>query len=377
MMSSHFPVIVPEINQKNSICDYLIQTASILASKKYPTYIYYLSETPTLRNNISQISSNLYTFTPLKIIPLNRFVFVQKINISLSFIYLYFYCFFHYHLPPIFWFFYPQLSPLLKISPPPAKIIYDIVDYYTSPISKINQRILLQKKILLKKANLVTAISPSLIESYQKIYPHAKINLVPQGFNLISPSTPLPLSFKKFLKLSPKIGYIGAINNRLDFDLLFKLIIDTPNYHYFFIGPLENDANVSPKDVSLLSKKLFSFPNVHYLSYIPKNEIKNYLEIFDIAIIPYDIKDDFNRLCYPMKLFEYFSVGKPVISTPIETLKKFSNLVYLSPTAMGWKKHIQLILTKTWPKSKKILSQKLAQKNSWKNKVTLILRLAS
>lgn len=376
-MSIHFPVIVPEINQKNSICDYLIQTASILASKKYPTYIYYLSETPALKNNFSQISPNLYAFTPLKIIPLNRFVFVQKINISLSFIYLYFYCLFHHHLQPIFWFFYPQLSSLLKISPPPTKIIYDIVDYYASPISKINQKITLQKKTLLKKANLVTAISPSLIESYQKIYSHTKIHLVPQGFNLISPQTSLPLSFKKFLKLSPKIGYIGAINNRLDFDLLFKLISDTPNYHYFFIGPLENDANVSNKNVPILSKKLFSFPNVHYLSYIPKNEIKNYLEVFDIAIIPYDIKDDFNRLCYPMKLFEYFSVAKPVISTPIESLKKFPNLVYLSSTATDWKKYIQLILAKPWSKSKKVLSQKLAQKNSWKNKVSLILKLAS
>jgi glycosyltransferase involved in cell wall biosynthesis len=374
-MSSHFPIIIPEINDKESICDYLFQTASILAKKNHPTYIYYLNQAPTLKNNLSKISSHLYSFTPLKIIPLNRFRVIQQINIHLSFIYLYFLCIFRHHLSPVFWFFYPQTSSLLKFSPPPKKLIYDIVDFYTSPDSKINKSLNQQKKYLLINAHLITAISQSLIKNYQKILSSALIHLVPQGFNLIKSDSSFHPEIKKLQKLTHKIGFIGGINNRLDFRLLFKLIPHTPQYNYIFIGPFGHDANVSPKPVDKLAKKLLFFKNVYHINLVPKSQIGQFINIFDITIIPYDIKDDFNRLCYPMKLFEYFSAGKPVISTPIEELKNFPKLVYISSKASDWKKYIHSIFSKPWPKSNRLLSQKLATDNCWQNKVNQILKL--
>jgi len=372
----HHPIIIPEINDKNTICDYLIQTASIIAQKKYPTYIYYLNQAPTLKKNLTKISSNLYSFTPLKLFPFNRSHIIQQINIHLSFVYLYSICFLRHQLIPIFWFFYPQVSNLLKFCLPPSKLIYDIIDFYTSPNPKINKTLYRQKSYLLKKAKYITAISRSLINNYQKISPSKIIHLVPQGFRLIKDSGSLHPNIQNLKKLSHKIGFIGAINNRLDYQLLFKLISQTPQYNYLFIGPLGNDANVSPKPIKKLSKKLFSFKNVYNVGLIPKNKISQFVNLFDIAIIPYDINDDFNRLCYPMKLFEYFAAGKPVLSTPIEELKNFPGLVFISSKPSNWKKHITKIFSKPWPKSNILLSQKLSKNNSWKNKVNQILKLA-
>lgn len=375
-MSFHSPIIIPEINDKHAICDYLIQTASILAKKNHPTYIYYLNQAPTLKNNLTQISPFLYSFTPLKIIPFNRFSFIQQINIHLSFIYLYFICLFHHKIPPILWFFYPQTSSLLKLSPPPSKLIYDIIDFYTSPIPKTNETLCRQKKFLLKNANIVTAISQSLIDNYQEILSTATIHLVPQGFNLTASDSKIHPETKRLQKLSHKIGFIGAINNRLDYDLLFKLISSTHQYNYIFIGPLGNDANVSPKPVEKLAKKLFSFKNVYYINLIPKSQIGQFIDIFDIAIIPYDVNDDFNRLSYPMKLFEYFACGKPVLSTPITELKHFPNLVFIGNSANSWKKHLENLISRPWSKNKQVQAKNLARKNSWHHKINTILKLA-
>lgn len=374
-MSFHPPIIIPEINDKYDICDYLIQTASILAKKNHPTYVYYLNQAPTLKNNLTQISPFLYSFTPLKILPFNRFRFIQQINIHLSFIYLYLLCFFRYQISPIFWYFYPEASSLLKFSPPPAKLVYDIVDFYTSPIPKTNETLCQQKKFLLKNANIVTAISKGLIDNYQKILSTAIIHLVPQGFNLMASDSKIHPETKRLQKLSHKIGFIGAINNRLDYNLLFKLISSTPQYNYIFIGPLRNDANVFPKPVEKLAEKLFSFKNVYHIDLVPKSQIGQFINIFDITIIPYDINDDFNRLCYPMKLFEYFACGKPVLSTPIEELKQFPSLVKIGNTSSQWQKHLENLISRSWPKDKQVQAKNLANINSWKNKVDQVLKL--
>lgn len=375
-MFKHHPIIIPEINNQHEICDYLIQTATILSKKKYPTYIFYVNLFSEAKPKLKKISDNLFSFSPIKIIPFNRFKFVQQINIYLSFNILILISFFQNFKIPYIWLFYPQIYSLIKPSLPCYKLIYDIVDFFTSPQPNLNHKLNNQKKLLLKKANLITAISQNLKISYQKILPSTKIHIVPQGFNLIkSSSVKTHPEAKKIKKIPNKIGFIGAINNRLDFDLLFKLIKNTPNFNYIFVGPQNNDINVKKKPVEKLSKKLFSFPNVHNIGLVPKNQLSQFIGIFDIAIIPYDVSDKFNRLCYPMKLFEYFAAGKPVISTPIIELKNFPKFVKIGKTAKEWQTYIESILNCPWPQKLQEEEKNLAQQNSWKNKINLILHL--
>lgn len=376
-MFKHHPIIIPEINNQDAICDYLIQTANILAKKKYPVYIYYLHQPPTFKKNLSQILPHLYSFTPIKILPFNRFYFIQRINIHISFFCLYFICFLRHKSIPFFWLFYPQVSSLIKFSPPPSKIIYDIVDFYTSPNPRINKILYYQKKYLLKKASLVVAISQSLIKNYKKIFSKAFIYLVPQGFNLIKKNLVFHPKINKLQKLSHKVGFIGGINNRLNYQLLFDLISKTPKYNYIFIGPLGSDNNVSPKPINSLAKKLFSFKNVYHIDLVPKSQISEFINIFDIAIIPYDIRDKFNLLCYPMKIFEYFSLEKPVVSTSIKELEQFPDLIKIGNTSSEWQKHLGYFFSHPLTFSQKNKAKKLAQKNSWKNKINQILKLIS
>lgn len=368
-MFKHRPIIIPEINSQSAICDYLLQTSLILSAKVIPTYVFFVNFPRKIyQKPFDQINPHLIHFYPIQIIPFNRFELIQQLNILLSFNLLYFLVLIRHHHRPRYWFFYPQLINLIRFSPPPRAINYDIVDSYNCPDS--------QKQFLLQHASTITAISRNLIFQYQSHWPTAHIHLVPQGFNLLkSPSQFPPL--KSLNKLTNRIGFIGVLSNRLDYQLLFSVIKNNPKYNFIFVGPTGTDINVSPKPVEKLNRQLFSFKNVHYLGPAPKDQIESVIKFFDIAIIPYDTNDDFNRLCYPMKLFEYFAAGKPVVSTPIEELKNFPNLVFVSNSADGWIKTIHKILSKPWPAILQQQEKLLAQKNCWKNKINQILKLIS
>jgi hypothetical protein len=76
-----------------------------------------------------------------------------------------------------------------------------------------------------------------------------------------------------------------------------------------------------------------------------------------------------------MKLFEYFYMGKPVLATPIEELKRFPKYVKIGRTAEEWEKHIQTLLAKPWPKAYQKEQKRLAVANSWDYKIDAILKV--
>ena len=122
-------------------------------------------------------------------------------------------------------------------------------------------------------------------------------------------------------------------------------------------------------------KKLKKLPNVIIGFSKDRKIIPSIIKQFDIGIIPYNIKLLSNKYCYPMKIFEYFYLGKPVISTPIKELKNFPEYVKIGNTIEEWKKHIEILLSKPWPEKYERKQKKLAIANSWSNKINTINKL--
>jgi len=96
------------------------------------------------------------------------------------------------------------------------------------------------------------------------------------------------------------------------------------------------------------------------------------MEKFDICMIPYDISFDFNKYSYPMKIFEYFYVGKPVISTEIKELECFSDFVKMGENSKIWQLKINQLLSQAWPLKKSLTQKQISVKNSWANKLEKI-----
>lgn len=100
------------------------------------------------------------------------------------------------------------------------------------------------------------------------------------------------------------IGYYGAISTWLDYDLI-KIIANNENIHVVMIGLIKDNEKYSMK---------FDHPNITWLEHKDYYEIPKYLSRFDICMIPF-LDSEMMKGCNPLKLYEYMSSGKPIISS--------------------------------------------------------------
>jgi glycosyltransferase involved in cell wall biosynthesis len=146
-----------------------------------------------------------------------------------------------------------------------------------------------------------------------------------------------------------------------------------PNYSFVFIGPVDYDVNQDKITKTKLGlDKLRKIKNIYILGNKSKRQIPSYIRYLDFGLIPYDVGQDFNRYSFPMKLFEYFYMGKPVISTPLGSVKDFVPLVIVSKNPAQLKTAINKIQKEGWPTNYKKRQQKIAFDHSWEAKIEKI-----
>lgn len=264
----------------------------------------------------------------------------------------------------IIWLFNSELNYFFKLFKNKKLIkIYDLVDF--ADLRNIFNTT--------KKANLIFANS-NVLHQFAQTISNKKIIKVPQGFDLKSFLNNTKLkSIKPSKKLT--ISYVGSINFRFDFPLLHNLIQNNPQHNFIFWGPIEylNENLDSMFNLKKNIRKLKKYKNVQF-GYSDRKGVIEILKKSTIGIIPYNTLLDFNRNCYPMKLFEYFYMGLPVISTGIEELYQYQNknIIKISNNSRVWNKYIDQIMNNGWPALKRTTQRKLAEDNSWQEKIKKI-----
>lgn len=386
-------VIIPLHLPWSFPCDYEKQTAQILAKKNkvlifsphIGTTIFQILTRKQKRKLVKKQVKSLLAkgkkiiFIPnIQLVPLPRFKFIEKLNLKISLILI--------KLiitliakregkKPILWLFSPRLENLVGRFKEKL-CLYDCVDYYASIDKKEDQKIKKLEKSLLKKVDVVFTNSPSLFKLKQNKY--TKIFQVPQGCNtelfLKTRKKSLPQEFKKIPL--PRITFIGNIDYRLNFNLIIKLAQNNPQWSFIFIGPFHQDPIQERKiNLKINLQKLRKIKNIYFLPRCSKKKIISFIDHSQIGFIPYDIHQEFCRYCYPMKVFEYFSRGLPVISTPIESLITLKPYVKIGKNNKDLEKQIKKILKNNWPQKQQIQQKKLALTNSWKNKIEKISQI--
>jgi glycosyltransferase involved in cell wall biosynthesis len=69
-------------------------------------------------------------------------------------------------------------------------------------------------------------------------------------------------------------------------------------------------------------------PNVHLLGELPYATLPRWLHRFDVATIPFRLTP-LTLATNPVKLFEYFAAGKPVVATALPEIEPYRHLCYL------------------------------------------------
>ncbi|NLG06627.1 MAG: glycosyltransferase family 1 protein [Candidatus Pacebacteria bacterium] len=359
-------IIIPIENAWNHSADFLRQTALVL-SKHNLVYIYdhnnHYFFGKKNRKNVYPTYKNIIFHQAKYYLPFERFKIIDKFNRWLSFkLFLEK----HRRADKILWIFYPNYYDFAQMNSQKMLKIYDCVDY-----SENHQ----EENILINSVDYFFVNSKALKNLYTKRELNKQaIYISAQGFFQPDDKKIKSVPLKKG-KNKVVIGYIGGLNYRLNYPLLDQLISNHPEWLFVFYGPEQNNVEKDKvyhtqkwiKKLKQHKNTLFSYSSDRYFIY---GLIKN----FDVAIIPYNTDIIFNKYCYPMKIFEYFYMGKPVVTNPIVelNLQKFNNLIKISKENNDWEKNIEYFLKNKLSAQKKQVQKTLAKNNSWEYKLNAI-----
>lgn len=164
----------------------------------------------------------------------------------------------------------------------------------------------------------------------------------------------------------PRIGYVGSINSRIDWQLVHYLATARSSWQFVFVG------NGSPKDCG--GGEVAALPNVHFLGEKPYALVPAYLYSFDVCTIPLKM-DELTASQSPLKLFDYLASGRPIVSVPLDGLAEFTTVVYTAPDGEAFVDSIERALAEAPELSAR--RRRRAQENSWDVRVEQLRSILS
>jgi hypothetical protein len=147
----------------------------------------------------------------------------------------------------------------------------------------------------------------------------------------------------------PRLGYLGRLGGRISSTLLTQVLRKHPGWQFISFGGDDGRALL---------------PNEHVISWGSQKELQTVLDGLDLGFMPYDCSIPKNLHCVPLKLFDYFSRGLPVVSTSIVYLRDFADLVYLGDTAEELDQAIRLALEEPADSPKRSKRMAIARNHS-------------
>lgn len=111
----------------------------------------------------------------------------------------------------------------------------------------------------------------------------------------------------------PVIGYIGVLRDWFDYDLVGALARAMPEASFVMVGPLDFGFRV---------ESLKGIPNLLWPGRREYRDMPRYVNEFDVCLIPF-VGTKVSETTNPVKVFEYFALGKPVVASPMHELLPF------------------------------------------------------
>lgn len=214
---------------------------------------------------------------------------------------------------------------------------------------------------LLSKVSGVVATAKALVELKRPPSGHAYV--LPQGVNYdhFARKRTVPLEMEALPH--PRIGFAGGVSSACDFDLIRMLAESFPSGSVVLVGPVQADVEI-PR-----------LPNVHVLGRRPYDSLPDYVQAFDVAIIPY-VLNDWTRSVDPLKLLEYLAAGVPVVSTALPEADKYAAAVRIAADNQSFVEAVRDALDPGAASEVVLLGQAIARDNTWQRRADQLMQIA-
>jgi glycosyltransferase involved in cell wall biosynthesis len=215
---------------------------------------------------------------------------------------------------PVLWSFVPQAEVLLDRLDH-SRILYYTDDDHTAKAGIDAESFLAAERRFARRADVILASAPELVTRMRALNDNvlyapnvADTRLFAQALQ------PGPIDAELAELPGPRIVFIGAIlAAKINLDLVVQLARLRPQWTFAFVGP------IGPGDPRTNVDALKELSNIHLLGHRPYEQLPAVLRGADATIVPY-LLDGEMRSVFPMKTYEYLAAGRPVVSTPLETL---------------------------------------------------------
>lgn len=195
----------------------------------------------------------------------------------------------------------------------------DYIDMLAYELGRWNNRLVraLAERLLnrmMERATVTTAVSNVLAKQAR-----GNVHVVPNGVSLTK-SVAIPSSAigPVLSQGKPVVGFIGSFEYFIDLDLMLSVAKAMPEVHFLYVGTGRGWAgfarHVETERVS----------NVQLTGGVPHDHVFAYIRSMDICLNLFRKIPVSHRAC-PIKLFEYLSQKKPVVSTRLEELDYVDN----------------------------------------------------
>jgi hypothetical protein len=176
----------------------------------------------------------------------------------------------------ILWVYPPWDGPYVDLLKP-AVSCYDCVDEYSAMPGAWIAATRAMERQLLDRVDVVFTTAKTLYNDKKRYNPNTHfISNVADFDHFHKANTAKPT--EELARIPhPIIGYVGAMNYKLNHQLLEKMISDMPDWSFVFIGP----------DRGFGSERYTTYHNAHFLGKKPIEDLPGFLAAMDVCMIPY------------------------------------------------------------------------------------------
>lgn len=344
-----------------------------------PTYLVDIIERrkrSSLKNGLLSIKPDLFSYIPPRWLPYNhrfpnfdaiiksiRDAMIRKARIKYGF------------EEPILLIWHPSYNKEIGKHNEKFVIYYKYDNYagYYSDISAKKSNYASPEPEMLERADIIFVTSQGLYELHNDY--QSKMHLLPNGVDYDFFSTiafnnqPLPNDLRSIP--SPRIGYIGVINEKVDFKLLIAICRSHRDWSVVLVGPEKTRLPEFKNNLAELQKE----PNCYFLGQKNIQQVPHYIKGMDVCMMCY-LVNDWTYYGYPLKMHEYLACGKPSIASDLPAIREFRNVVQIAEGPDEWIAAIQAALEGNGPGSKKERLD-VAANNSWEVRVEHFLEIVN